>query len=687
MARLYGVETSYHDVRGATQYANPEGVIAVLRGLDVPVESPSEITDVLRARRLELARRVVEPVIVAWDGRLRNADLRLPSHVSGRLDLTITLEGGDHHIQHLDVGSLPRTAENDFDGRRFITRQFSVPRRLPTGYHGLRLRGARTSASALVISAPTRAYSGGKKNQWGVFLPLYALHTSRSWGAGNYSDLQRLIDWTAELGGDAVATLPLFAAFLDRPFEPSPYSPASRLFWNEFFVDIEAVPELAQSEAARETMGRPAFRRRLTSLRNDETVHYKTGMALRREVLEELAVSCSRKGDIRAFTSANSLAEDYARFRAAMEAQRKPWAKWPEPLRGGHLSPDDYDPDVMRYHLYVQMLTWEQMRSVSGTARRRGVALYLDMPLGASPASYDVWRERESFAVRLSGGAPPDALFSHGQNWGFPPAHPEAIRKHGYRYWISVVRHLMKASGVLRVDHVIGFHHLYCIPAGYDARHGVYVRYHPEEFYAILSLESHRNKTLVVGEDLGTVPRYLPPAMRRHGIYSTYVAQFHLNANRAVVLPRPRPLTVATINTHDTPTFAAFWQGHDIDDRLDMGLTTPTDAENEREKRAHMRKATLTFLRRQGLLGRCEDDHVNILRALLVAMGSSPTRLVLANIEDLWGAPKPQNTPGTTTERVNWRNRARLSLNEMRQLEEVLEPLVALDAARKRRRK
>ena len=49
-----------------------------------------------------------------------------------------------------------------------------------------------------------------------------------------------------------VATLPLLAAFLDEPFEPSPYAPASRLFWNELYLDPRRLPEME------DCAGRPA---------------------------------------------------------------------------------------------------------------------------------------------------------------------------------------------------------------------------------------------------------------------------------------------------------------------------------------------------------------------------------------------------------------------------------------------
>ena len=53
---------------------------------------------------------------------------------------------------------------------------------------------------------------------------------------------------------DLLGTLPLYPAFLERPVDPSPYLPVSRLAYNEIFVDPMALPEFAactQAAAAR----------------------------------------------------------------------------------------------------------------------------------------------------------------------------------------------------------------------------------------------------------------------------------------------------------------------------------------------------------------------------------------------------------------------------------------------------
>jgi 4-alpha-glucanotransferase len=71
--------------------------------------------------------------------------------------------------------------------------------------------------------------------------------------------------------------LPLLAAFLDVPFECSPYRPASRMFWNELFLDVEAIPELHPARGATNVTS-PAFRD-LQALRNVDLVDYREAMS------------------------------------------------------------------------------------------------------------------------------------------------------------------------------------------------------------------------------------------------------------------------------------------------------------------------------------------------------------------------------------------------------------------------
>ncbi len=479
------------------------------------------------------------------------------------------------------------------------------------------------------------------------------------------------------------------AAFLGEPYEPSPYSPASRLFWNEFYLDLEGVPEFHRCPQAQDLASSDAVAREVRELRASRVVDYRRLMALKRRVLEAMARCLFSQGgprleELRRFLREHPQVEDYARFRAVGEGLAAPWTRWPQRLREGRIGQGDYDEETAQLHLYAQWQAHQQVERLAGKARGAGHGLYLDLPLGVHPESYDVWRERGAFVQGVSAGAPPDSFFTKGQDWGFPPLHPEGLRRQGYRYFVAYLRHHLRHAGLLRIDHVMGFHRLFWVPQGLEPAQGVYVRYQPEEFYAILSLESHRHRAVVVGEDLGTVPGYVREAMGQHNVQRMYVVQYEVVPDSARVLRPVPPSSIASLNTHDMPTFAAFWQGLDIQDREALGLLDRAGVARERKARQAVGRALADYLRTLGWLKGSAGDTQAVLRACLYFLAASRARLVLVNLEDLWLETEPQNTPGTLTERVNWRRKARYTLEEFSKMPQVVEVLQEIDRIRRR---
>jgi 4-alpha-glucanotransferase len=691
LARLYGVQTSYQSAMGHHVEASPETLLGVLRALQASVEGLEDVPEALRERREELARRIIEPVIVAWDGHAPSIELR-PGAGRGSVAYHLDLEGGERRAQMADLQSLPEIPPSEASAHP--GRQLALPEPLPFGYHQLTVELGGRTAESLVISAPSRCYSspansaGDGKPLWGVFLPLYALRTSRSWGAGDLSDLETLAEWTAGLGGGVVATLPLLAGFLDEPFEPSPYAPASRLFWNELYIDPRRLPEMEDCPAARRLIEAPDFQREVEALRAAPRVDYARLMALKRRVLEELTQRFfshpgDRQGEFERFVAGKPGLETYAGFRAVGDRRGEPWQAWPGRLRDGTLAPADYDEEDRRYYLWTQWAADQQIRSMAAEARRRGPGLYLDLPLGVHGSSYDVWRERDLFAQDASAGAPPDAFFTKGQDWGFPPLQPDRLRERGYDYMIDTLRHHLGSAGILRLDHVMQLHRLFWIPRGMDASGGAYVTYPAEEMYAVLSVESHRHQAMIVGENLGTVPPEVYEAMDRHDVLGMYVVQYELQPG-GQGLREPPAKCVASLNTHDMPTFQAFLQAKDVDDLVSLGFFTPDQAREEKERRAAVRKEMEESLPPEER-GRGAKTDEALLRQLLDYLAASPARMVLVSLEDLWRETEPQNVPGTHTERPNWQRKARFSFEEFSTRADVVEPLKRVDELRKRR--
>jgi len=696
LAHLYGIQTAYYDVTRRRKPASPDALLLVLKALGAPLESFDDVPAALRERRQVLSKRRVEPVVVAWDGEPLKVELRVPAHrATGPVACSLLLEGGERRNWTCDLGRLPGGRAMTVEGVRYVTKRLSVPDPLPWGYHRLRLENQGQLRETQVISAPFRADGTSDESAgraWGVFLPLYALHSKRSWGAGDFTDLETLVDWVAPLGASVVGTLPLLAAFLDAPCDPSPYAPASRLFWNEFYIDVTRVPELSKCPAAQALLESAEVQAELELLRASPLIEYRRQMALKRRVLEALAQCffadmAERHPVLQRFVKDHPQVEDYARFRATMERQGSPWPSWPPRLRDGVLREGDYDERSRRYHLYVQWVAHEQMGVLTDKTKASGVGLYLDVPLGVHSYSYDVWRERSAFALDVSGGAPPDVVFTKGQNWGFPPLHPEAIREQAYRYVVAYLRHQLRYTSLLRIDHVMALHRLFWIPKGLEPREGVYVRYPADELYAIMNLESHRHRTAIVGENLGTVPAYVNSTMARHNVQQMYVMEYELNPRvREVLRPVPRG-SVASLNTHDMPSFAAYWQGLDIEDRCERGLLNSRGAEIEQKSRRNLERALKRFLKRQRWLDSPLPRPQDFLRGCLAFLSASPSQVVLVNVEDLWLETRPQNVPGTHDERQNWRRKARHSVEALREMPPVRDIFRDVDGLRKRLKK
>ncbi|MGH7477405.1 MAG: 4-alpha-glucanotransferase [Longimicrobiales bacterium] len=689
LARLYGVQPEYYDIEGRLRRASVEPLLEVLRALGARVTEPGDVALASRSRRLALWQRGLPPVVVAWDGRPPVLKLRRLTAASGTLRARLTFEDG--LTREVTIQASP-SAERTIAGQRFRVESLRLTESLPLGYHVLEVEAGGSTWRTRLIAAPRRAWRpADPAPDLGVFLPLHALRTARGWPTGDLTDLEALLRWAGSEGIGYVAVLPLLATFLGRPFsEPSPYAPASRLFWNELFADPAASEELARCAAARAELASAGSQQTVERLRDEPLVDYEHEYVLKRRALTRLARCFFDAGgeasrEYQEFLTAYPEAARYAMFRAVCDLRGVPWPRWPAVLAAGSLDHAKFRKEDYRAHLYGQYLLHGQLTRIAQAATQGAARLFLDLPLGVHPDSYDVWAHRELFGIGVAAGAPPDPFISKGQNWGFPPLRPEPLRDSGYGYLIGCIRNHLRYAGALRIDHVMGLHRLFWIPPGREALDGVYVRYVAAELYAILTLESHRHKALIVGEDLGTVPPQVRRAMMTHGIRRMFVAQFELTDDSARPLGPVPPDATAYVNTHDMPPFAAFLQESDIRLRHELGWLDAEAVQRERVSRGRQRAALIEFLHDRGTITDALDP-ASVHAALAEHLATGAAALLMVNLEDLWGETEPQNVPGTWKERPNWRRRAALRFDEFCDAPGVLGALRRIHAARSARR-
>ncbi|MCE2804619.1 MAG: 4-alpha-glucanotransferase [Gemmataceae bacterium] len=684
LGQLAGIEPGYQDGRGEWHFPSEETYLAILPSLGIPISKPEQARDFRNRIALDRLRQPMPTVQTVWSGQPAKQNcpviFQVPERLRGPAVVRLILESGTNLEHQFRVEEAAVLDAAWVEGSAVLRRVVQIPE-VPWGVHQVRGDFAPDFTGWLIV-APRLAHRGklaGNRGKWGIFLPVHAMRSDRNQGCGTFSDLGELLEWTAGQGGGLVGTLPMLAGLTENPCEPSPYSPCSRLFWNELFLDLEAIPELANSSRAREWMGSTQWLEEGRRLRLTSLVEHEKVMRHLRPVLEILADEFSlegpRAGALANYRQRKPRALEYAKFRARHDLSVQSW---------NLLENSAAIATQERRRLIWQFWAEEQ---VSAVARRAGATggpgLYLDLPIGVHSDGFDVYRFGDAFAPKMSAGAPPDSFFTRGQDWGFPPPHPWRQREDGYAYLREVLEHHMRLAGLLRIDHVMGLHRLYWVPWGLGARQGAYVRYPYEELYALYCLNSVRYECSLAGEDLGTVPPAVRPEMLAHQIHRLFVGQFSFrDGNPAMDQP---PLdAIASLNTHDLPTFCGFWLGGDIDDRLDLGLIELEEADSDRKDRQKLRCHVLEWLelnpKKESPFDATvpkgpdsdwtlEVDPFAVFIQLVDFLQKSDAAAVLVNVEDLWKALDPQNVPGTWKERPNWQRKARFELADWDRLD------------------
>ena len=624
LAQALGIHTRYTDGLGRHVVVAPETLVRVCAAVGAPLARPSDAAEALRAHGAHRNTGLVPPVVVAWDGILPHVAIA----DAGRARVELRLEDGE---------PVPLDVSGDGVG---------LSRPLPTGYHRLTVEASGTRETCTIISSPVQAWRRpGERRSWGVGTQLAALRSTRSRSLGDLRDLESLCGWVKDRGGDLVTVLPLSPTFNTDGPEPSPYSGVSRLFWSELILDLEGAH-------------RPAER--------PDTLDVTRADA---EVRAALA------GRAPAATPPDEELVRYARFRGAQARLGRNWRAWPAPARAGTLAAEHVDAEEERFHLVAQQLVRRQLDDLRRRLDTDGVRLGLDLAVGVHSDGYDPWSRQTLFGEGMSVGAPPDAGFPSGQDWGFSPVLPEASRREGHQYLAASIAQQAGLAGVLRVDHIMAWTRLYWIPHGFGLHEGTYVSYPAEELFAILALESNRHRCEVVGENLGNVPPEIDEALPRHRIWGMYLAQFQASSDKNV--SPPGPADMALVGTHDTPTLAGWLKGADIVERVRYGLLAPEAEPAVRHERA---RAARRLAKR---LGGSVEEPAALLAELLSWLGGSASPLVVPWLEDMWLEDRGVNLPGTrSSERPNWQRPMRRLLDEIFQDAEVDELIRRLGRAR-----
>jgi 4-alpha-glucanotransferase len=703
-AKAWGIETEYWDVWGKLHHASPDVERAILKSLGVNGHGAGESVDQATQQRVERdwLRPLPPTVVLLIDRQPHTVPLSLAAWRGG-LEIVIEIhpEQGETRKIPVALAELPVSDQITLRGESFVRKNIPLPDDLPLGYHQLSIQIPGLDAKpARLIVCPSRAY----QPPWletgraaGIAISLYGVRSHRNWGCGDTTDLKTVADWVAaEAHASFIGLNPLHSIPNRQPYNTSPYLPNSIFYRNPLYLDVEQMEDFDKSPRAKVLIQAGTVRREIEALRAAEFVEYERVYKLKvrflkllfRAFLKEWSKDTPRARELAEFIQREGdLLHRFAVHSALDEAIHKEhpgiwhWRDWPvhfqDPESGATREFAEKNWREVLYHKYVQWQLDLQFRTAQEHARQRGlsIGLYHDLALATDRFGCDLWAYRDFFVDGCRVGAPPDIFSPKGQDWSFPPPSSEHHYEDGYRLFAESIRKNCRHGGALRIDHVMRFFHLYWIPDGMDATDGTYVRDRAEDLLSILALESVRQKVLVVGEDLGTVPDEIREMLRRFGVLSYGLLYFEQDKAGRFIPPQQYPRqALVSATTHDLPTIAGFWQGRDIEARRNAGLL-PDDAtyNRMREDRIGEKQKLLDVLHSMQLLPDWFSRNAREIpeltgemhNAIVGFLASTPAKLMLLNQEDLLKETEQQNLPGSTEQYPNWRRKMKCTVEEL----------------------
>lgn len=565
---------------------------------------------------------------------------------------------------------------------------FKFPFEVRLGYHQVEFEYDRPDGTVCgqkthLISAPEKCYDGlgireGKKT-WGVPVQLYEQVSENNLGIGNFSDLAQLGYILGKNGAGLMGVNPLHASQDNMPENASPYGPDSRMFFNYIYVDVTAVPEFKDNPDIQAYYNSPEFQKKMQRNRRRTYVDYTTTQMLVDDILHR----CFDKFDEDHNTDEHNrfdvfcadkdgILEQFATFRAlnkwfsSGEVVPVNWKEWPDEYK-------DPNSDAVRkfqqehrreidYYKYTQWQCEKQLQHVKDTCNNSGmkIGLYMDMAVGAFLTGFESWYYSDLY-LKGTAGAEPDILSQNEQRWNLLAFNPMKLQKEGYEPYRKILEANMRYAGCLRIDHVLQLSRIYVYPE--NGGKGSYVYYNSQELMAIVALESWRNKTMIIGEDLGNAQEVFRKDLENFGIMSYKVLPFERQNDCWGSMVRPKDymqMSVCATSTHDTPTLINQWDVRDVWQKKHLGIISDEQADRKFDQYASQRQALNWVLGEtrcwEEVGGKPSDnprENANYvpdkyIQAVTAYMAQSNSAIMLMPFSDIFGMGEMGNIPGVS---------------------------------------
>lgn len=510
----------------------------------------------------------------------------------------------------LDVPSLVKDLVANVGDRRFGMHEVRVT--LPSAEGG-EAQPDRQGRMTLVV-APQRAYAPPADSKHAVLEVLLGplnILGAQGVGMGTLEGLRRVVRAAREAGFAAVSTPP---TTMGNPAAASPYDTMHRSFGDPRVVDLEVLTErigfpnaLFSGKALED----------LRAARSAALIDPSLSSKLANEGLNALWAWFKTPPPPNASTS-RAVAERRA-------AARKGFREWvallpPDKVAALRKLGERLGLSDPERALFVQWAYEEQARAVQEEAvgvRADGVkpmAIGVMKDLPVVPNGAEVAEDPHAYLSMHAGAPPADDSPKLPQDWGGSIMNPLGMVRDGLSRFAATVAAAMTSAGGLRLDAAFWlraqFSPAWTAKGAYDPTRSGMVAYPFREVVAMLTVLSHRHKSLLLAENLGTSPEGYWPKSEDAGLLGYALQRFAFDWGRSHGSVHPafadptgfHPMTMAAFGTWDMPSVGAVWRGRDIDLALSLGRITAAEASAKRERLKHWQYQLLSWLRDRGEL-------------------------------------------------------------------------------------
>ena len=318
----------------------------------------------------------------------------------------------------------------------------------------------------------------------GTLVPVFSLRSRESFGVGDFGDLKKMIDWVAATKQRVLQILPINDTTITHTWTDSyPYSCISIFALHPQYAHLQALPPLSDEKTRREF---ETLRKELNDLPqiDYERVNEAKTNYLRLLFAQEGKKMMASAKYKRFFEESKQWLVPYAQYCFLRDkngtADYTQWPDhqtWNEQEREALSSPRTARYKEVAFFYFVQYILNTQMSEVHDYARKKGVILKGDIPIGVNRYGCDAWQEPRYFNLNGQAGAPPDDFSANGQNWGFPTYNWDEMLKDDCAWWVRRFSNMAKFFDAYRIDHVLGFFRIWEIPI--DAVHGLLGQFSP----------------------------------------------------------------------------------------------------------------------------------------------------------------------------------------------------------------